>query len=96
MNLYLLRDFAEAYADYRFQVSSASDEEMSVLIAETAVALGVMCTELQAFNRAAAILKASGAVELAVEDRPMVERLRLNAAVRFARKLALLPPTEKT
>ena len=31
MNLHLLRDFAEAYADYRFQVSSASDEEMSVI-----------------------------------------------------------------
>ena len=59
------------------------------------MALGVMCIELQAFNRAAAMLKAS-AGELAIEDRPMVERLRLNAAVRFARKLALLPPTEKT
>ena len=90
MNLHLLLDFAEAYADYRFQVSSASDEDMSVRIAEAAVALGVSSIELQAFGKAVVML----AGELAVEDRPMVDRLRINAALRFARKLALLPPTE--
>jgi|GEM_PF-6741663 hypothetical protein len=96
MNLYLLRDFAEAYAAYTRprDPDDLPDPNVTaaVKLTEVAVSLGAMSVELQAFGKAKAML----AGELADEDRPMVERLRANAALRFARKLALLPPTEKT
>ncbi len=95
MNLYLLRNFAEAYAAY---VRPDGPEDVpgphvtaAVSTTEAAVALGATCIELAAFSRATAMLSGP----LADEDKPMVERLRVNAALRFARKLALLPPTEK-
>ncbi len=92
MNLHLLRDFAEAYR--LLEVEHHGDASV-IRLAKAAMALGAMCLELQHFTRAQAMLDELNG-PLAIEDRPMIERLRLNAAVRFARKLALLPPTEKT
>ena len=98
MNLHLLRDFAEAYAMYTRPADSEDLPDPNVVaainMAKAAIAIRGFYTavELEAFFRAQHMLDG----ELAAEDRPMVERLRLNAAVRFARKLALLPPTEKT
>ena len=68
----------------------------SVVLADMAAnLLGVhYCSELEAFTTAQAMLKGAPHA-LADEDKPMVERLLTNAAIRFARKLALLPPTEK-
>ena len=90
MNLHLLRDFAEAYR-LPFRCHRA-DEASVIRLAEAAIALGAIV------HRVASIRQSGGDArgQLAIEDRPMVERLRINAALRFARKLALLPPTEKT
>jgi hypothetical protein len=93
MSLKLLRDFADAYAEYNLGVRDRV-EETAVRLTELAVQLlGYdSIAELEAFQKAQEMLLDG---DLADEDRPMVERLRANAALRFARKLALLLPTEK-
>jgi hypothetical protein len=112
MSLHLLRDFAEAYANYvGVGGRGAGGPEAAIELAELAatllgggngytetadfqslgVVMGVLC-ELEAFRTAQSMLLDG---DLAAEDKPMVERLLTNAAIRFARKLALLPPTEK-
>jgi hypothetical protein len=97
MSLHLLRDFAEAYAEYNLGVHDRSYvESAAIRLAELAVNLldgGNGYTELEAFRTAQSMLLDG---DLVAEDRPMVERLRIQAALRFARKLALLQPTEKT
>ena len=87
MSLHLLRDFAEAYANYvGVGGRGAGGPEAAIELAELAATL------LEAFRTAQSMLLDG---DLAAEDKPMVERLLTNAAIRFARKLALLPPTEK-
>jgi hypothetical protein len=92
MSLKLLRDFAEEYAE--FIRDPDPGQEVAVRLAELSVQLlGYDSTaELEAFQKAQEMLLDG---DLNAEDRPMVERLRANAALRFARKLALLQPTEK-
>jgi hypothetical protein len=94
MSLKLLRDFAEAYVRYHHPVADGDDDIAAVRLTELAVELlGYdSATELEAFQKAQEMLLDG---DLAAEDRPMVDRLRVNAALRFARKLALMPPTEK-
>ena len=93
-DLHRLRDFAEAYETYMKPENGGAPTAAAVVLADMAAnLLGVdYCSELEAFTTAQAMLKGA----LADEDKPMVERLLTNAAIRFARKLALLPPTEKT
>ena len=96
MSLHLLRDFAEAYANYvGVGGRGAGGPEAAIELTELAVTLlagGNGYTELEAFRTAQSMLLDG---DLVYEDKPMVERLLTNAAIRFARKLALLPPTEK-
>jgi hypothetical protein len=97
MSLHLLRNFAEAYAEYTRPEGPEylpADVTAAVRLAELSVQLlGYDSTaELEAFQKAQEMLLDG---DLNAEDRPMVERLRANAALRFARKLALLQPTEK-
>jgi|SRR5271166_1989850 len=94
MNLHLLRDFAEAYADFTRAKLPEEEERSAIKLALAAISLGVETVELKAFNKAISMLYHEG--KLADEDIPMVERLRLQSALRFARKLALLPPTVST
>ena len=83
-----MRDFAEAYRNW--DRSDADEASIVVKLAEASSKLldSSRIPELRAFIAAQEML----AGELAAEDRPMVEQLRVNAALRFARKLALLPP----
>ena len=96
MSLHLLRDFAEAYANYvGVGGRGAGGPEAAIELTELAATLlggGNGYTELEAFRTAQSMLLDG---DLADEDKHMVERLLTNAAIRFARKLALLPPTEK-
>jgi len=94
-DLHRLRDFAEAYAAYHESTPKKPDEDAAIKLTELSIQLldgGNGYIELEAFRTAQSMLLDG---DLASEDRPMVERLRIQAALRFARKLALLPPTEK-
>jgi hypothetical protein len=98
MSLKLLRDFAEAYAVYTRPEGPEDIPDPNVTAAVRLAELSVQLlgydstAELEAFQKAQVMLLD---VDLNSEDRPMVERLRVNAALRFARKLALLQPTEE-
>lgn len=90
-NLRLLRDFAEAYQSLEIDFDASA-----IRLAETAISLDVdYCVELQSFRDAQKMLR-DGLNPMADEDRPLVERLRLNAASRFVRLLTLLPPMNPT
>jgi hypothetical protein len=93
-----LRDFAEAYIAWQENGGHAEAVVLTqaVLMAQIATTLIMNdnSVELRAFRNAENMLASKDL--LADEDRPLVERLRVQAALRFARRLALLPPTEKT
>jgi|HubBroStandDraft_2_1064218.scaffolds.fasta_scaffold11400_6 hypothetical protein len=87
-----LRDFAEAYIAW--QENGGHAEAVVLTQIATTLITSDNSVELRSFRNAENMLASKDL--LADEDRPLVERLRVQAALRFARRLALLPPTEKT